>query len=257
MTLNLLKRRDLSGPLSTPQMDGQWDALEDNDTEIRGLINGKAASNDARFGVATSFAPNTSFGEFSTDSDGLVTFENSTLVRWEDGTTHVPGSIVVAADEDGETALITGVPSTPATGKQLLDGDSDTDEVTAQSFGEAVTPKTGNIAANALAIDLTDDDAGLNWSETILSNTTITIVDIPDLWLGAHMIRLLFTSSGSAHTLTFNDTTEVKFVDATGVTRPTAVPATAGHTLVIVLDLLPGATKKRAVIVNAYTIASA
>ena len=254
--MTLVTRTGKGSPLTIADHDGNLQHFVDADAALQTQIDGKAASNDARFGVATSLAPSTSFGFFATDSDGVASVANSDVVVWQDGTTHVPGSIVVAGDDDGEVELITGVPSTPATGKQLLDGDSDTDEVTAQSFGEAVTPKTGNIAANVLTIDLTDDDAGINWSETILSNTTITIPDIPDLWLGAHMIRIILTSSGTAHTLGFTDSTDVKFVDAVGTTRPTAMPATAGHTLVVVLDLLPGATKKRAVIVNAYTIAA-
>lgn len=157
----------------------------------------------------------------------------------------------------GAVKPVTPIPDVIATGGEILDGRGADISIAAESYGEALQPKTGNLDEDdALIIDLSSGGGrGLNYAETISANFEFSITDIDTDWLGSHVLRVQLTNSDTtAWTITYTDTDEVAFVPATGVTPPSTMPTEAGATLVFIFDLQPGSPKKRAALINHYVI---
>lgn len=273
--------------------------------------------------TATQLAPNTDFGFFTVDENGVAYVDNTaiTLVKLQNiaedvflarnspnngpieqltpaearallelssqGSTYATAlQALLAADkrahilamgglalgtgeawtEDALTAMtattgaikpVTPIPDVAATGGEILDGDGTDISVYADSYGQALQPKTGNLDEDdALIIDLSSGGGrGLNYAETVSANFEFSITDIAEGWLGAHVLRVQLTNSNTtAWTLTYTDSDEVAFVPATGITPPSTMPTEAGATLVLIFDLQPGSPKKRAALINHYVI---
>lgn len=221
--------------------DGPMTAL--TPTQLRTLL--ELTSQGATYKTALEALDEASQSTFTKNMNGAA---------WQTGTTHASGNIVIEGTEANEITSQAMTPATVATGFDLLKGTSTTVTLYADSFGDAMNAKA--LGSNTISIDLNDDGAGLNYKRTITGNATIEISAIAAELLDAQVVRLIFTSSGSAHTLTFNDSSNVAWKDAGGITRPSAMPSSSGDSLVVLIALHTGSPKSRAVIVHSYTMAA-